>query len=195
MLGWARRHWLALAGFLPLIPPATKGVLSLLSVGGNIDFVISRSQEPGWVGQLMNWLIDPPSWMILPLIALGLTCIYWDAKRQPAARGTSRRAAVTGIDPASVQRSPDFIRLRFLLDPQTGSLSPENKIQYGEAEFNNLFKQAMKGDVEAYYLAGFVAEWVRENARKYWASSVAFHDVELRIVDKLSTMSGYFKDR
>jgi hypothetical protein len=88
MWGWIRRHWLVLAGCLPLIPPATKGALSLVNFGGNIDFVISRSQNPGWVGRMINWLIDPPGWLILPLIALGLTCIYWDAKRQLVTRGT-----------------------------------------------------------------------------------------------------------
>src|SRR4051794_41031650 len=87
MLGWVRRHWIALLGLLPLIPAAFKGALALITVGGDIDFVVSRSQEPGWVGQMIGWLIDPPGWTILPFMLFGFACIYWDTRRKSAARG------------------------------------------------------------------------------------------------------------
>jgi hypothetical protein len=82
MWAWLRRHWLVLAGVVPLIPAAIKGALALINIGGNIDFVVSRSQDPGWVGQMIDWIIDPSGWAILPLIALGFACIYWDFRRK-----------------------------------------------------------------------------------------------------------------
>jgi hypothetical protein len=84
MRRWLRKHWIALLGLLPLIPASFKGVIALITWGGDIDFVVSRSQDPGWVGQMINWLIDPPGWAILPLLSLGLACIFLDSRRRLA---------------------------------------------------------------------------------------------------------------
>ena len=81
---WLRKHWIALFGLLPLIPASFKGVLALITWGGDIDFVVSQKQDPGWVGQMINWLIDPPGWAILPLLSLGLACIFLDSRRRLA---------------------------------------------------------------------------------------------------------------
>jgi len=90
-------------------------VLSLVGFGGSIDFVISRSQEPGWVGQMINWLIDPPGWSVLPLIGLGLTCIYWDAQRQLAMGGTSKRVA------CNADRASPSVEKRSMLPESIGN--------------------------------------------------------------------------
>lgn len=79
---WFRRHWVALLGALTLVPPILKGLNGLLGLGGNADFIISHRQEPGWVGTMLDWLLNPPSWAIIPTIVLGLGFILWDAKKQ-----------------------------------------------------------------------------------------------------------------
>jgi len=73
---------------LPFIPPIIKWALS---IGGEIDFVVSRSQDPGWIMQVIYWVIDPPGWAIFPLIIAGLSLIYWDVRRRPSedVRGAS----------------------------------------------------------------------------------------------------------
>jgi hypothetical protein len=84
MFGWLLRHWRALAGAATLIPAAIKGALALITFGSDVDFIVSRSQDPGWVGKMINWIIDPPGWAIVPLIVLGLAFIYWDVRRRGA---------------------------------------------------------------------------------------------------------------
>jgi hypothetical protein len=58
-----------------------RGAKWVVGLGGDIDFILSRSQEPGWVGQMINWIIDPPAGAIAPLIVLGFLLIWLDVKR------------------------------------------------------------------------------------------------------------------
>jgi hypothetical protein len=34
-----------------------------------------------WLGPALSWLADPPSWAIMPVIALGIGLIFWDFRR------------------------------------------------------------------------------------------------------------------
>jgi hypothetical protein len=87
---WIRRHWLALLGLTPLLPPLIKAVLQLIGLGGSIDFLIARYDDPAWVGRMIGFLIDPPGWSIVPMILIGLLLIWWDFRRR-----TSKDIAVT----------------------------------------------------------------------------------------------------
>jgi hypothetical protein len=78
---WIRRHWRALVGAFLLLEPIWRGIKWLITLGGDVDFIVSRSQEPGWVGAVIDTLISPPGWITLPLIVSGLALIYWDTRR------------------------------------------------------------------------------------------------------------------
>jgi hypothetical protein len=79
---WIRRHWVALLSAIPLIPTVFKWLGWIVSRGGDMDFVISRTNDPGWVGTMIGWIINPPGWAILPLIAGGLFLIWLDVRRR-----------------------------------------------------------------------------------------------------------------
>ncbi len=79
---WLRHHWIALLGAIPLIPPTLKWLGWLVSRGGDVDFVISRTNDPAWVGTMIGWIINPPGWAILPLIAGGLFLIWLHVRRR-----------------------------------------------------------------------------------------------------------------
>lgn len=96
---WFKRHWRALVGALPFVPALFKGAKGLVGLGGDADFIISRSQDPAWLRDVLNWLTDPPGWSILPLIVLGLGLIFWDAKR-------NRRPADDDVATADSLRLP-----------------------------------------------------------------------------------------
>ena len=76
-MGWFRRHWLALAGIVPLLPPAWKWIDHLLSIGEHIEFV-SHVSELRWAAPLIAFLLDPPPQAIGPLILIGLGLIFAD---------------------------------------------------------------------------------------------------------------------
>jgi hypothetical protein len=108
-MAWIRRHWLALLGLAPLLPPLIKGIVSLIGYGGSVDFVISRIQEPAWVGDIIRFVVDPPGWSILPLIAFGLVLIYWDLRWRKTqtptvavGRGTSSERSRQTIPPSAL---------------------------------------------------------------------------------------------
>jgi hypothetical protein len=52
--------------------------------------------------QVIYWIIDPPGWSIVPLIAVGLALIYWDTRR--------RRPSNTDISPTNeVQKKSQVV--------------------------------------------------------------------------------------
>jgi hypothetical protein len=79
---WIRRHWLALFGAIPLLPTLNKWLLWAIGRGGDADFIISRIADPGWVRDMISFLLDPPGWATLPLIVAGLALIYLDLRRR-----------------------------------------------------------------------------------------------------------------
>ena len=101
MFAWMRRHWLALIGYLSILPALLKGVVALVRLGGDVDFVISRWEQPGWVAAVINWFIDPPDWALIPMILLGFVLIYWDTRRKSV---TPQPATPQGPDPTKAQR-------------------------------------------------------------------------------------------
>lgn len=81
-VGFVRNHLSGLLGGLVLVVPLLRAAKSIVGWGGDIDFVLSRSSDPGWVGALLNFLIDPPGYLVLPCIMLGFGLIWWDLSRR-----------------------------------------------------------------------------------------------------------------
>jgi hypothetical protein len=64
------------------------GVYSFVNFLGTIDFVIARSKDPGWLGDVFKLVLYPPMLIIHPLwnvalIAMGLALIYYKHKPKP----------------------------------------------------------------------------------------------------------------
>lgn len=79
-----RFSWRSLTGLLFLLPSAWQSCRHLLDYAGYYDFYVSHAKEPGWVGAVLECLLNPPPWTLLPTIALGLAFIYWDARKRKA---------------------------------------------------------------------------------------------------------------
>lgn len=88
-----KRYWRSALGIIFLIPPAWHALHSLIMWGGDIDFVISRSADPGWVGNLIDFLLNPPGVITLPFIVIGLLLIYWDNRRASHSNEPKEKAA------------------------------------------------------------------------------------------------------
>ncbi|RWF67238.1 hypothetical protein [Mesorhizobium sp.] len=78
-MGWAERHWRKIIGGVFLLWEAAR---RLVSLGGDVDFLVSLAHGIGWVGFMIAWLLNPPIWFGFAVIFAGLGLIYWDNKRQ-----------------------------------------------------------------------------------------------------------------
>jgi hypothetical protein len=97
------------------------------------------------------------------------------------------------VNPELITRSPSYIRLHILINPETGTLSPEQSLHCGSEEFNKLFALASEGDLESYYVAASTAEWILANARRYYASSSPYFEIQNYVLEKLDIMHDRFK--
>ena len=90
-MGWIKRHWLAIGGFI-LSAGGTifRYAKDIISLFGDIDLLVERSRDPGWIGAMIGFLLDPPGWLILVVVIAGLIAIYLDVRR-------NRRAAAPKI--------------------------------------------------------------------------------------------------
>ncbi|WP_141700932.1 hypothetical protein [Mesorhizobium sp. SEMIA 3007] len=78
-MAWAWRHWRKLSGWLLVL----WGIIhSLISLGGDVDFIVSLVQGIGWVGVMITWLLGAPAWFVLAVVVAGLGLIYWDNRRR-----------------------------------------------------------------------------------------------------------------
>lgn len=79
---WAKRHWRAVLGAATLIGPALQALRWIVTAAGDIDFIVTRAEEPGWVAVVLNFILNPPPWALLPFILIGLALILWDNRRR-----------------------------------------------------------------------------------------------------------------
>ena len=159
-----------------------------------------RIQNPNWVGEMMNFLIDfavnPPALMIGPLIATGLLLIWWDVKRHSPRPSRFRSALNSSLinNPEHVKRSAAYIALIAHYEPNKGNLSPGEKINQGNEEFQTLYEQAFNSrDYETYLIVGHMAEWLRENSQHFWGSSTSFHETLALINARIQNLEQRFR--
>jgi hypothetical protein len=85
-------------------------------------------------------------------------------------------------NPERVKARPPYLKLKSLFDPTAGVLSPTDKVRRGKEELQKLYEKGLQGDSESYLVANESAQWLRQNARFAYASSVDFFEV-LEFVD------------
>jgi predicted nucleotidyltransferase len=93
-MAFIKKHWIAAIGCIWLLNPIWSGFRWLLALLGDLDLVISRYEDPDWMGPVMKgvWeiLLNPPGWSIIPAMIIGLGLIWIDASR--AARHRAKDA-------------------------------------------------------------------------------------------------------
>jgi hypothetical protein len=95
-------------------------------------------------------------------------------------------------NPDRVKGSPIYIRLKHALAPDPGGLGAVEKVQQGKDEFQKLYIRGMQRDFHSYLMAGHLAEWLRENARHSYKSSVGYHDAVRFIEERMATLHALF---
>lgn len=56
-------------------------VWGLVGVAGDVDFIIAKIEDPGWLKVILGSIIELPRWVNFGLIVIGLAFIYWDTRR------------------------------------------------------------------------------------------------------------------
>jgi hypothetical protein len=159
---------------------------------GWIKTMVGPAVDLDWLR--FGWTYGIP----LGLVSLGLY-FFWRAGRASAStpppafdrQSTLERALVE--NPECVKGSLPYLKFQSWFDPQSGSLSPADKVSRGREEFQKICEAALKGDYEAYLLAGHLGSWLRANARFYWASSEPYHEMARFIDNQLDQLHNHSK--
>lgn len=48
-----------------------------ISLMGDVDFIVSRSADPGWLAEIAKFVIDPPNWFLLIIGLIGISLLAW----------------------------------------------------------------------------------------------------------------------
>lgn len=79
-----RKHSFAAAGGILLLWQVLRAIIGF---AGDIDLIVDRLHEPGWIGVMMRWLLEPqPAALTIALILIGLSLIWWDFNRDRHSR-------------------------------------------------------------------------------------------------------------
>lgn len=79
-----RATWQRVVGVIALSLPLWQVCRSVLDFSGYIDFFATHTKEPGWVGVMLEWLLNPSPWTIAPAMVLGFGLLIWDGRRRQA---------------------------------------------------------------------------------------------------------------
>jgi hypothetical protein len=129
------RHWPSVLAIALQAQSIAKAVLYLLDLRGKYDAFTESLRDIGGVDGMISYLLDPPPWMILLVLVVGLFLIWWDVTRR---NGTKRSAMLNTWGPLVLIVGGPIIGVLWLL--ATGSLSaaPEKA-----EETNNKFRTAL----------------------------------------------------
>lgn len=96
--------WRKLVGVGLLLPSGWQFCRWLLEGAGYVDFFNTHIKEPGWVGAVIEWLVNPPPWTFLPTIILGFALILWDERRRARLSAEAQSAgppSIAVLDPSN----------------------------------------------------------------------------------------------
>jgi hypothetical protein len=73
-------HLLAKLGYLGTVAVAIRTVVGLL---GDLDFIVGEAKQPKWTRPVIDLILAPPSYLILPILFLSVAAIWWDYRNGP----------------------------------------------------------------------------------------------------------------
>jgi hypothetical protein len=82
-MGFFKRHWSAILGTISNLPGLLHGLVWLFDWGARVDLVATKLSEHGVLNTMLGFFLDPPQWLVLIALPVGLLLIYWDLKGRP----------------------------------------------------------------------------------------------------------------
>jgi hypothetical protein len=82
------RRWPSWLGWAILVLTTIERVVGL---GGSIDFIVSRSRDPDWVGEVLRFIADQRDTLSFLFVVVGFGLILWNHQRRVNATITALR--------------------------------------------------------------------------------------------------------
>ncbi len=115
---WIQDNWRKLVGGAFLLWQFLRGLLELAE---HFDFIHEHARNPGWVGDVIEYLLNPPTWVTVPSIGVGFALLFLDSRKR------------TGAAPASKKESDEKVKTPPLDKPKT-------LLEYFKSDFPNCMK-------------------------------------------------------
>ncbi len=93
MLTIIRKHWAAALAILPILPTIWRELVRLFDWGARIDLVATKLHEAGGMSGILGFLLNPPSWLIWPALAITVLLLLWDRQRNEPHIGRRRMSS------------------------------------------------------------------------------------------------------
>ena len=107
-----KRHWAAALGLFSLVPSAFRLMKAGLDYAGYSDFIIGHIKEPGWVGDVLELLLNPPPALLLTTLLAGLLLIWWDVRKTThGSAASSVRLSPVVQEKAASPATPDYLAM------------------------------------------------------------------------------------
>lgn len=78
---WVTKYWRRAGAAIAFVVALWRLFLDLLDWAGRLDLLIAHAHDPGWIGTVIALALNPPSWISLPAIIIGLLLLYLDNRR------------------------------------------------------------------------------------------------------------------
>jgi hypothetical protein len=88
-----RKHWATVAAMAANLPSVWSGFVWLFDWEVRVETVAQKLRDLGGVAGAMEHLINPPAWLALVTLPVGLGLIWWDVRRRSAPSDTAPHKA------------------------------------------------------------------------------------------------------
>lgn len=161
---WLQEHWRATLGAATLIDPVWRVGRWVITILGDLDFLVSRINDPGWLGTVINFIVNLYG-ALAPILALaGLGLIYWDIRRHRKQGATTHSTPATNVffPPTVTQHDPPPFKgenlYTGLIIVSAGQLEERRAIEIAMRCFNGsgnaIFIQRVEGTITVNEMAG-----------------------------------------
>jgi hypothetical protein len=82
-MAFIKRHWSAILGAISNLPSLWHALVWLFDWGARVDLVATKLREHGGINVMLGFFVDPPPWLVLVTLPVGLLLIFWDLKGRP----------------------------------------------------------------------------------------------------------------
>jgi hypothetical protein len=80
-MGFLRRHWLTIIGLISNLPSIWRGLVWIFDWEIRVETALQKLDQLGGVGGVIEFLVNPPPWLALVTLPVGLGLIWLDFRR------------------------------------------------------------------------------------------------------------------
>ena len=149
-------------GIVTAIYSVLGGIRWLVKVGSDVDFVVTRADDPGWIKTVLIALfVDPPWWVVLSALVAACGFFWWSSRQRDTKPKDDDSDRADRVSPGPVERNKledEVFRLRQKLQRRERPLSPGAAEAFAQPFVKPLRNTLAERDTEIRALKEQVAE-------------------------------------